>query len=98
MDNIRVLSGYWRIDHKDYYAIVWGGIICETADVSERWQKHFRDSDITVRPCTKEEAEEYKARGLEITDLEDDMWILTRLEDDQARIEMASDYVWNQVE
>ncbi len=69
------MAGYWKVDHKDYWGIVWGGIIYLTPqDIRERWQQIFGEDDIDVSPCSKEDAKDYEAIGLKIIDLEDEVW------------------------
>lgn len=66
------MSGYWKLNHKDYWAVVWGGIIYPTAqDVVKCWQQLFGRDTIEVVPCNKSDAMTYETAGFDVVDLEE---------------------------
>lgn len=63
--------GYYRIDHKDFWGIVWGGIAYQTPQkVEAKWQALFSDK-VETREATKKEVDGYKV-NFEVIDLEEE--------------------------
>lgn len=64
------MTGYYKIDHKDFWGIVWGGISFQaTAEVEAKWQSLFGDKVIATL-VSHDDVAGYKAGGFEVIDLE----------------------------
>ncbi len=66
------MSGYFKVDHTDFWGIVWGGISFQTtSEVEAKWQSLFGDK-VTAAPASKDDVVGYKAGGFGIIDLEEE--------------------------
>lgn len=64
------MTGYYKVDHKDFWGIVWGGISFQTlTEVEAKWQSLFGDK-VTVVSASHDDVARYKAGGFEVVDLE----------------------------